>query len=89
MNLIHTVLQGQAMALAVNNAAYTRIVRGNEQLADVQFEAGIHQCFVWADPELCKVLISKNRPNENYIKAFAKNGTVATLFTRHDGPRAA
>jgi hypothetical protein len=89
MNLINIGLQSQAAALAVNNAAYTRIVRGNEQLADVQFEADIHQCFVWADPELCKVVICRNRPRDSYIKAFAKNGTVSTLFSRHDGPRAA
>jgi hypothetical protein len=89
MNLIQAGLQAHGMALAVNNAAYTRIVRGNEQLADVQFEADIHQCFVWADPELCKVVICRNRPRDSYIKAHAKNGTVATLFTRHYGPRAA
>jgi hypothetical protein len=88
MNLIQSGLQAQGMALDANRAAYTRIVRGNEQLADVQFEADIHQCSVWADYELCKVVICKTAPR-NYIKAFAKNGTVATLFSRHDGPRAA
>jgi hypothetical protein len=88
MNLITAGLNAQGMALAVNNAAYTRIVRGNEQLADVQFEADVHQCFVWADYELCKVVICKKAPR-NYIKADAKNGKVSTLFSRHDGPRAA
>jgi hypothetical protein len=88
MNIVNLGLQAQGMALKANNAAYTRIVRGNEQLAAVQDEADDHQCFVWADYELCKVLICKTAPR-NYIKAFAKNGTVSTLFTRHDGPRAA
>lgn len=84
MDLMQIGLQSQAQSLALNNATYTRIVRGDELMADVQFEAEMRGCKVWGDPELRKTVICMNRPNENYILIHAKGGQVHQVFGKRD-----
>jgi hypothetical protein len=87
MNLIEIGLASQAQSLALANATYTRIVQGNELLADVHEEAQQHGCKVWANSELRKTVICKNRPgdNDSYIQVHVKAGRVHQVF----GPKEA
>jgi hypothetical protein len=79
-DLIGEGLRSQQQALVVNRATYTRIVRGDELLADVHDEAETWSCSVWADPKLRKTVICLNRPNENYIRVHVKRGRVHQVF---------
>jgi hypothetical protein len=87
MDLIEIGLATQAQSLALANATYTRIVQGTELLADVHEEAQQHGCKVWANPELRKTVICKNRPGDkdSYIEVHAKGGRVHQVFLR-DAP---
>lgn len=86
MDLMQIGLASQAQAFELANANYNRIVRGDELLADVHFEAEMRNCCVWANPKTRKTLICRNRPNEDFIKVHVKRGQAQEVFQLRDAP---
>jgi hypothetical protein len=89
LDLISEGLRAQRIALDANPAAYNRIVRSDELLADVHFEAQMRGCFLWADSELRRAVICLNKPNKSYVKVNANTGKVRSIFQVDQGPAAA